>query len=112
LILNAWPKITEPVEHCIHKRELRGRHHTSERVGESIERLMGAIARVQIIRDGKPAIRRVQLLAPTDEITDADGLLYYSFHAGLGAVIKHSEQFARLQKDVMFAFSSKYALAL
>ena len=113
LILNAWPQITEPIEHCIHKRDLRGSHHTSERVVESVERLMGAIARVQIIRDGKPAIRRVQLLAPTDEIIDADGdgLLYYSFHAGLRAIIKHSSQFARLQKEVMFSFSSKYALA-
>jgi hypothetical protein len=68
--------------------------------------------RVQIVRDGKTYIRRVQLLAPTDESTDNDGLLYYSFHAGLRTIIKQSSQFARLQKDVMFAFSSKYALAL
>ena len=33
LILNAWDSITEPKEHCIHKRELRGTHHTNERVG-------------------------------------------------------------------------------
>jgi hypothetical protein len=112
LILNAWESITEPKEHCIHKRELRGSHNVNFRVGQSIERLMGAIARVQIVREGKTYIRRVQLLAPTDESTDADGLLYYSFHAGLRTIIKHSSQFARLQKDVMFAFSSKYALAL
>src|SRR6516164_3936858 len=112
LILNAWESITEPKEHCIHKRELRGSHNVNFRVGQSIERLMGAIARVQIVRDGKTYIRRVQLLAPTDESTDNDGLLYYSFHAGLRTIIKQSSQFARLQKDVMFAFSSKYALAL
>jgi hypothetical protein len=112
LILNAWGSITEPKEHCIHKRELRGSHNVNFRVGESIERLMGAIARVQIVRDGKTYIRRVQLLAPTDESTDNDGLLYYSFHAGLRSIIKQSAQFARLQKDVMFSFSSKYALAL
>ena len=112
LILNAWDSITEPKEHCIHKRELRGTHHTNERVGESIEHLMGAIARVQIVRDGKLATRRVQLLAPTDEINDADGLLYYSFHAGLRSIIKQSSQYARLQRQVMLALSSKYALAL
>jgi hypothetical protein len=57
--------------------------------------------------------RDVQLLAPTDEeINEGDGLLYYSFHAGLRSIIKQSSQFARLQKDVMFDFSSKYALAL
>src|SRR5271170_3009913 len=113
LILNAWEKITEPVEHCIHKRDLRGSHNVNDRVGESVERLMAAIARVQVVRDGKPFLRRVQLLAPTDEeINRADGLLYYSFHAGLRAIIKQSSQFARLQKDVMFSFTSKYALAL
>jgi hypothetical protein len=95
LILNAWDSITEPKEHCIHKRELRGTHHTSERVGESVERLMGAIARVQIVRDGKPATRRVQLLAPTDEMNDGEGLLYYSFHAGLRAIIKQSSQYCK-----------------
>jgi len=112
LILNAWDSITEPKEHRIHKRELRGTHHTSERVMESVERLMGAIARVQIERDGKPAMRRVQLLALTEEINDAEGLLYYSFHAGLRVIIKQSSQYARLQKQVLLTLSSKYALAL
>jgi Initiator Replication protein len=93
--------------------DLRGSHDVNDRVGESVERLMGAIARVEITRDGKRFLRRVQLLAPTDEeMNSGDGLLYYSFHAGLRAIIKQSSQFARLQKDVMFALSSKYALAL
>jgi hypothetical protein len=112
LILNAWDSITEPKEHCIHKRELRGSHNVSDRVMESVERLMGAIARVQIVRDGKPATRRVQLLALTEEINDTDGLLYYSFHAGLRVIIKQSSQYARLQKQVLLTLSSKYALAL
>jgi hypothetical protein len=113
LILNAWDGITEPKEHCIHKRELRGTHHTSERVGDSILRLMAAVAQLRVIRDdGKEYIRRVQLLSSTDEGTDHEGLLYYSFNAALRSILKHSSQFARLQRDVMFAFSSKYALAL
>jgi hypothetical protein len=44
---------------------------------------LGAIARVQIVRYGETYMRRVQLLAPTDEGMDNDGLLYYSFHGGL-----------------------------
>jgi hypothetical protein len=44
LILNAWDSITEPKEDRIHKRDLRGSHHTNERVGESLLRLMGAAA--------------------------------------------------------------------
>jgi hypothetical protein len=113
LILNAWGSIAEPKEHCIHKRELRGTHHTSERVGDSVLRLMGAVAQVRMVReDGKSYTRRVQLLSTTDEGIDEDGLLYYNFTAALRAIIKQSSQFARLEKEVMFAFSSKYALAL
>ncbi|MBV9826043.1 MAG: replication initiation protein [Alphaproteobacteria bacterium] len=113
LILNAWGSIGEPKEHRIHKRDLRGTHNVNDRVGESIMRLMGAIAQVSIEReDGKSYTRRVQLLSSTDEAIDNDGLLYYSFTAGLRAIIKQSSQFARLQKDVMYSFSSKYALAL
>jgi hypothetical protein len=113
LMLNAWESVLEPKEHCIAKRELRGTHHTSERVGDSVLRLMAAIVQVRIVRDdGKTYIRRVQLLSTTDEGTDENGLLYYSFTAGLRAIFKNSSQYARLQKDVMFAFSSKYALAL
>lgn len=113
LILNAWGSIAEPKEHRIHKRDLRGTHNVNDRVGESIMRLMGAIAQVRVVRDdGKTYTRRVQLLSSTDEAIDNDGLLYYSFTAGVRAIIKQSSQFARLQKDVMFSFSSKYALAL
>src|SRR5271168_3811501 len=80
LILNAWGSIDEPREHCIHKRELRGSHNVNDRVGDSISRLMGAIAHLRIVRDdGKTYTRRVQLLSTTDEGIDEDGLLYYSF---------------------------------
>jgi hypothetical protein len=113
LILNAWGSIAEPMEHCIHKRELRGSHNVNFRLSESIVRLMEAIAQVRVIReDGKSYIRRVQLLSTTDEGTDNDGLLHCNFMAGLRSIIKQSSQFARLQRDVMFAFTSKYALAL
>src|SRR5271167_4054748 len=50
LILNAWGSISEPKEHCIHKRELRGSHNVNFRVSESIVRLMGAIAQVRVVR--------------------------------------------------------------
>jgi hypothetical protein len=118
LILNAWDSITEPKEHCIHKRDLRGTHHTSERVGESLLRLMGAVAQLRIERDAgegegpETFTRRVQLLAGTEESARSDGIVYYSFPAAVRGIIRESSQYARLQKQVMFAFSSKYALAL
>jgi hypothetical protein len=118
LILNAWNSITEPKEHRIHKRELRGTHHTSERVGDSLLRLMGAVAQLRIERDAgegegpETFTRRVQLLAGTEESARGDGIVFYSFPAAVRGIIRESSQYARLQKQVMFAFSSKYALAL
>ena len=112
LIENAWDKIDQPVEHLIAKKKLRGNHNVNFRVNESIERLMGAIVRVKIKRDGKPATMRVQLLGGNEEHDSPDGMLYYEIPAKLREIIKESRVFARLQKDVMFAFTSKYALAL
>ena len=118
LILNAWDNITEPIEHRIHKRDLRGSHHTSERVGDSLLRLMGAVAQLRIERDAgegdgpETFTRRVQLLAGTEESAKSDGIVYYNFPAAVRGIIRESSQYARLQKQVMFAFSSKYALAL
>jgi Initiator Replication protein len=118
LILNAWNSITEPKEHRIHKRELRGTHHTSERVGDSLLRLMGAVAQLRIERDAgegdgvETFTRRIQLLAGTEESAKGDGIVFYSFPAAVRGIIRESSQYARLQKQVMFAFSSKYALAL
>lgn len=113
LILNAWDSIGEPKEHRIHKRDLRGSHHTSERVSDSLLRLMAAVAEVQIERaDGETYTRRVQLLGMTEEASKGDGLLYYSFPAAVRAIIRESTQWARLEKEVMFSFGSKYALAL
>lgn len=112
LIANAWDTIDQPVSHSIAKRDLRGTRDANDRVGESIERLMASIARLQIERDGKRYIRRVQLLGATDEGRDDDSLLYYRFPPELREIIRESSVFARLRKDVIFALSSKYALCL
>jgi Initiator Rep protein, WH2/Initiator Replication protein, WH1 len=112
LIATAWDRIEKPVTHVIAKRELRGSRDANDRVGESVERLMAAIARLQIERNGKLYIRRVQLLGATDEGTDDDGLLHFCFPPELRAIIRESSVFARLRRDVIFALSSKYALCL
>jgi plasmid replication initiation protein len=50
--------------------------------------------------------------ARTTEHDDEKGLLYYRLDAELRRIILDSRVFGRLRKEVMFAFSSKYALAL
>lgn len=112
LLENAWEAIDKPVTHIIAKSALRGSHNSNDRVGESLERLMSAIVKVAVIWEGEPAIERVQLLGGNLESGRADGLLEYEIPARLRKIIRNSQVFARLQREVMFALSSKYALTL
>ncbi len=112
LLENAWEAIDKPVLHVIAKSDLRGSHNSNDRVGESIERLMSAIVKIEAVWDGKPAIERVQLLGGNLEMARADGLLEYEIPPRLRKIISNSTIFARLQREVMFALSSKYALTL
>ncbi|MBT9246501.1 replication initiation protein (plasmid) [Gemmobacter fulvus] len=112
LLENAWEAIDKPVTHVIAKAALRGSHNSNDRVGESLERLMSAIVRVAVIWDGEPAIERVQLLGGNLESARGDGLVEYEIPARLRKIIGNSAVFARLQREVMFALSSKYALTL
>lgn len=112
LLENAWEAIDKPVTHVIAKSVLRGSHNSNDRIGESLERLMSAIVKVAVVWDGKPAVERVQLLGGNLEGLRADGMLEYEIPARLRKIIGNSQVFARLQREVMFALSSKYALTL
>ena len=112
LLEHAWDAIDRPVTHVIAKSALRGSHNSNDRIGESLERLMAAIVRVAVTRNGEPAIERVQLLGGNVETVRRDGLLEYEVPPGLRRIIKNSTIFARLQREVMFALTSKYALTL
>lgn len=112
LLENAWDDIDRPVTHVIAKSLLRGNHNANDRIGASIERLMSAIVRVEVVWDGEPAVERVQLLGGNVETLRSDGLLEYEIPARLRRIISNSTVFARLQREVMFALTSKYALTL
>lgn len=112
LLEHAWDSIDKPVTHVVAKADLRGSHNSNDRIGESIERLMTAIVRIAVTWDGAPAIERVQLLGGNVETTRRDGLLEYEIPPRLRRIIQNSTVFARLQREVMFALTSKYALTL
>ncbi|MBM2578086.1 replication initiation protein [Jannaschia sp. Os4] len=112
LLENAWDSIDKPVTHTIPKALLRGSHNANDRIGASIERLMSAIVRVSVVWDGEPAVERVQLLGGNVETLRRDGMLEYEIPARLRRIIANSAVFARLQREVMFALTSKYALTL
>lgn len=113
LLANAWDAIDQPVKHSIPKRDLQGTlHKGSDRLGDSLERLMAAVVRVRTQRHGKWGTERVQLLGRNFEPDADDGMVRYEFSERLRQIICESTIFARLHRQIMFALSSKYSLAL
>lgn len=116
LVENAWSEITEDKVHRIAIAKLRGpRHKGGERVADSVRTLMTSLVEVPTALEGHAAIFATQLLGETTRMIDEDSahaVLLYSFPRGLRAVIQDSRYWGRIKAHVMFAFSSKYALAL
>ena len=114
LIGHAWNSIAEPGQHSIPKRELQNTlHKGTERLEDSIRRLMTAIVQVRVInKDGQRETKRVQLLGGNVVPDAEDGIVRYDFHPLMRQIIAESTVFARLHKQIMFALSSKYSLTL
>ena len=112
LLANAWDTISEDREHSIRKSDLLVNTKATDQIDKSIGRLMGSRVKVKIIRDGEDYVRSFPFLDYVDDPIRGDGLVYYKFPAKLRELVQDSTVFARLQKDVMFQLSSKYALAL
>jgi len=112
LIDNAKNDIAKPIEHSIDKEILRLSRRGNERIDDTINRLMGGIAKIKTMRNGEPAILRVQLLGRNIEHERDDGKFYYTFDPVLREVFSNSTVFARLKMDVMLNFQGKYGLAL
>lgn len=116
LIAEAGDKACDDVQHHVPISTLRGSHKGAERVKDSIERLMTTLVHVPVTgRNDKPATLRVQLLSDTttsDDDADPTGEVAFSFSPGLRSIIKNSLYWGRIRPQVMFAFTSKYSLAL
>lgn len=112
LLANAWDNITDPTVHRIRKTTIKGAHQSNDRIDASIDKLMQAVAKVRVTKDGEPAILKVQLLSSNVEHERSDGYFYYRFPEELIAIITQSTIFARLEAHVMSCFTSKYALRL
>jgi hypothetical protein len=116
LYANAGNRLCDDVEHVISMAELRGSHKGGERVTESIARLQKTLVHVPTVdRKGRPATKRVAILSDTtttNDESDPDGLVVYSFSPGMRAIIKDSTLWGRIRTAVVFAFTSKYSLAL
>ena len=112
----AGLRICDDVEHHIPIRQLRGSHKGAERVKDSVLRLMKTVVEVPVTgRNGKPATKLVPLLSDTtvsDDDDDPTGEVVFSLSKGLRSIIGKSTHWGRVRGQVMFAFTSKYSLAL
>lgn len=116
LVQNAWPEIDQDKEHTIAVMKLRGpRHKGSERVADSLDRLMTTLVKVPTVLNGEPAMTTTLLLVDTTQTIDETSptaLLLYHFPKKLREIISNSRYWGRIKAYVMFAFASKYALTL
>jgi hypothetical protein len=113
---NAGHQLCDDVNHVIGIADLRGSHKGGERVKDSILRLMKTVVEVPAKDSkGKPATKLVQILSDTtlsDEDDNPTGQVVYCFSKGMREIIKDSTLWGRVRHAVIFAFTSKYSLAL
>jgi len=117
LIRHAGEHIADDQEHIIPMRHLRSpAHKGGERVRDSIERLMTTLVLVPTKDSkGQRATRRTALLSDTTTTDNEDhpqGEVRYSFSPTMRDILRQSQYWGRIKPHVMFAFSTKYALAL
>lgn len=116
LLERAGSHLIEDMKHIAPICELRGPHKGAERVKDSIIRLMQTVVEVPTTgRNGKPATKRAQLLSDTttsDDDDDPTGEVIYSLTPNMREIIASSTHWGRVRGQVMFAFTSKYSLAL
>jgi hypothetical protein len=113
---NAGSRICDDIHHTMPISLLRGNHKGGERVSESIIRLMTTLVEVPVKgKNNKAATLRAAILSETttsNDEGDPTGEVTYAFSKTMRDIIKDSTYWGRVRGAVMFAFTSKYSLAL
>ena len=112
MLANAWSEIGEGKEHRIHKNDIRAIDKNLERLEESVDRLMGTIIKTVVEEDGEKYRRTFTFLSRIDNAIRDDGWIKYKFSDEAESMMLNSNVFARIQREVMFALSSRYSLSL
>jgi hypothetical protein len=117
LVENAGPNIVKDEWHEIALQKLRGPSHKGhERIRDSIKRLMLTLVEIPVKdQNGLPAIRCTAILSENIATIDEDdprAILRYKFTETMRGVLQNSRQWGRIKGYIIWAFSSKYALAL
>jgi len=112
LLANAWDTIKEPVLHVIRLHELRSSNQDNNRPRDSLQRLMKIVVSFDVEEEGIKRTVLTQLLGPCKLDHNPQGLAYYTFPEPIRAALGNSSVFARLRRDLLCQFRSKYALSL
>ena len=112
MLANAWSEIGEGKEHRIHKNDIRAIDKNLERLEDSVDRLMGTIIKTVVEEDGEKYRRTFTFLSRIDNAIRDDGWIKYKFSDDAESMMLNSNVFARIQREVMFALSSRYSLSL
>ena len=112
LLANAWDNISEPVLHPIRLHELRSSNQDNARPRDSFRRLMKVVIAFDVIEDGIKREVLSKLLGPCKLDYNPQGLAYYTFPEPIRMAVESSTVFARLRRDLLCQFRSKYALSL
>ncbi len=102
----------EKKEHRIHKSEIKVIDKNLERLEDSVDRLMGTLIKTVVEEDGEKYKRTFTFLARIDNAIRDDGWIKYKFSEDAEKMMLNSNVFARIQREIMFAMSSRYSLAL
>ncbi len=112
LLANAWDNIKEPVFHTVRLHELRGADKDNARPRDSLKRLMRVIIAFDVVEDGIKREVLTHLIGDCKLDYNQYGLAYYSFSDAMRKMLVASSVFARLRRDLLYQFRSKYALTL
>ena len=113
LLANAWNEIGNGRTHRIHKSELTTIDRHLDRLDDSLDRLMGTFIKTIAEENGVKVKSRFNFLSRIDDpYEDPEGWIQYKFSNEAEEIMLNSNVFARIQREVMFALSSRYSLAL
>ena len=115
LLAAAHSNLSDPhAEHVIPMKELRSSDKSNSRLEEALHQLMSTVIVVRVHgKTGKESIVRAQLLGGNVmDVDERNGIFRYRFDPRLVEVLKASRIYAQLKKNVIWAFQSKYAMAL
>lgn len=107
---DAW----KPEAHRIAKKDLRGSHKSMDRVRPAFEELMGVWFSHGDMLGGKKSTRMFHLIETINDQDDesSSAFVEFSFSERARQLLERSEVYARLSREAIIKFQSRYSLRM